>query len=256
MLKIRVIPCLLLRDEGLVKTIKFKNPVYVGDPINAIKIFNDKEVDELVFLDIDATRQNREPNFKVIEEIASECFMPLAYGGGIKTIGHIRQILKLGVEKVIINSAALTQPSFIKEASDAFGSSTIVVSIDFKKNWRGNYEVYTHNGKNKTKKGPVAIAKKMEEEGAGEILLNAIDRDGVMKGYDLNLLNSVTQELTIPVVCSGGAGKIEDFGAAVHDGGASAVAAGSLFVFHGPHKAVLINYPAISKLENILNKTL
>lgn len=251
MLAIRVIPCLLLKGKGLVKTVRFKKPVYVGDPINAIKIFNDKEVDELVFFDIDATIEKRGPNFKLINEIAGECFMPLAYGGGITTLTEVEELIKNGVEKIIISSHAVKEPWFIKEAVREFGSSTIVVCLDVKKNFFGSYEVCTNNGRKSTGKGPVVMAKLYEEIGIGELIIHSIDRDGTYKGYDIELLKSITATVTMPVVACGGASSIDDFALAVKNASVSAVAAGSLFVFHGPHKAVLVNYPDLKTLEKI-----
>lgn len=248
----RVIPSLLLQDRGLVKTVKFKDPKYLGDPINTVKIFNDKEVDELVLLDITATINQRNPNIELISEIASECFMPLAYGGGINCIEDIKQILSLGVEKVVINSYAYDNPGFIREAADRFGSQSIVVSIDVKKNYFGRYEVFTHGGRKATKQNPVEFAKKMQESGAGELLLNSIDMDGTMKGYDIELIKSVSQMLEVPLVACGGAGSLKDFRKAIHEGGASAVAAGSFFVFQGPYRAVLINFPTQSELQALI----
>lgn len=242
MLKHRVIPILLLQDDGLVKTTKFKNPKYVGDPINAIRIFNDKEVDELVFLDILASKDKRSINFELIAHLASECFMPLCYGGGIKDVDTIRKILRLGVEKVSLNTSAFEKPEFVREAVKLFGSSTIVISIDAKKNIWGNYEVWTNGGTKNLKIGPSEAAKKMEALGAGEILLNAIDKDGTMLGYDGKLIEQVSRQISLPLIAAGGAGKTSDFPAAVNHG-ASAVAAGSMFVFHGKHRAVLITYP-------------
>lgn len=251
MLKTRVIPCLLLKNNGLVKTVKFKDPTYVGDPINAVKIFNDKEVDELVFLDITATPDNRRPQMKLISQIASECFMPLGYGGGIRSIDDIREILNLGVEKVIINSYAAENPAFIREASELFGSQSIVVSIDVKKNFFGKYEVCIRSGENRTKMHPVDFAAKMQEMGAGEIFLNSIDRDGMMKGFDLELIKIVSEAVSIPVIACGGAATTSHFAEAVKSSGASAVAAGSMFVFHGKFRAVLINYPSYRELEQL-----
>jgi cyclase len=253
MLKIRVIPCLLLKNNGLVKTVKFSNEKYIGDPINAVRIFNDKEVDELTFLDISASLEKRKPNLKMLNEIASECFMPLSYGGGITSIDDIKNVLNQGVEKVVINSFASENPDFIKMASDINGSSTIVVSIDVKRNLFGKYVVYSHSGKNKTKFEAVEYAIKMENMGAGEILLNSIDRDGTMSGYDVDLIKSITSAVGVPVIACGGAGNLNHFREAVSDGGASAVAAGSMFVFHGPHRAVLISYPSRKELEETFN---
>ncbi|MCM2356961.1 MAG: AglZ/HisF2 family acetamidino modification protein [Geobacteraceae bacterium] len=255
MLGTRVIPCLLLRNQGLVKTVKFKDPKYVGDPINTVRIFNDKEVDELIFLDITATFENKRPNFRLISDIASECFMPLGYGGGIRTVEDIKEILGLGAEKVIINSYALENTSFISEAAELFGSQSIVVSLDVKKNFFGNYEVFSHSGTKRTKLDPVSAAKQSEQMGAGELFLNSIDRDGTMQGYDIDLVSKVSGAVSIPVIASGGAGKLDDFSAAVNSGGASAVAAGSFFVFHGKHRAVLISFPTREEMQNILKSS-
>jgi len=243
LIRTRVIPCLLLKGQGLVKTINFTNPKYIGDPINTVKIFNDKEVHELVFLDITASTEKRSPRLDYISDIASECFMPLGYGGGIRTVKQAEDIFNRGVEKVIINSYAVENPSFIHELANQFGSQSIVVSIDVKKNIFGNYQTYTYSGTTKTRWDPVTWAQEAERSGAGEIFLNSIDRDGMMKGYDIPLIKSVSASVSIPVVACGGAGTVEDFGRAVHDGGASAVAAGSMFVYYGKHRAVLINFP-------------
>jgi cyclase len=247
----RVIPCLLLNNSGLVKTIKFKNETYIGDPLNAVRIFNEKEVDELVFLDITATVENRKINKGFISKIAGECFMPLSYGGGIKTIEEIREIFGLGVEKVIINSHAVEHPEFVEKAANVFGSQSIVISIDVKKKMFGEYEVVTKRGKQKTKLDPVTFAIEMEKRGAGELMLNSTDRDGTMNGYDIDLLTAVTRAVKIPVIACGGAGRVEDLVNAVNNGGASAVAAGSLFVFYGPLRAVLINYPSREQLLQV-----
>ena len=251
MLKTRVMPCLLLKNSRLVKTIKFKKPNYVGDPINVVKIYNEKEVDELIFLDITATVENRKPPFKIISEITSECFMPFAYGGGINNLEDIKKIFSLGVEKVAINSYAVENPSFIKSASDLFGSQSIIVSIDVRKSLFGKYEVYTHSGKNATKLDPVKFAIQVEEMGAGELLLTSIDRDGTMQGYDNNLITEVSDAVSVPVIACGGVGKIEHFAEAVK-AGASAVAAGSLVVYQGFNRGVLINFPNRDELEMVL----
>ena len=251
MLKTRVIPCLLLKGTGLVKTVKFKNPVYVGDPINATKIFNDKEVDELVFLDISATPEKRNPNMKLIATIASEAFMPFGYGGGIQTLNDIEQLFMLGVEKVILNTIAFTAPQLVTEASSIFGIQSIVIAIDVKSNIWGNPEVWTACGKYNTKKSPAEYALRMQDLGAGEIFLNSIDRDGTMKGYDINMIKSVTARIEIPLVASGGAGNLQDFRAAIKEGKASAASAGSIFVFQGIHRAVLITFPEHKELENL-----
>jgi cyclase len=247
-LRTRVIPCLLLRNNGLVKTIKFTNPAYVGDPINAVRIFNDKEVDELIFLDISATLEHRPPPFKVISEIASECFMPLGYGGGIRSVSDMKTIFSLGVEKVCVNTAAVDDPDLIASAAEAFGSQSIVVSIDVGRDLFGRHKVFTHSGTRNRKLDPAEFAFLMEKKGAGELFVNSIDRDGTMSGYDLELLKRVTEAVGIPVVACGGAGKIEHFVEAAKQGGVSAVAAGSMFVFSGKHRAVLITYPSREEL--------
>jgi len=249
----RVIPCLLLRNNGLVKTVRFKDSVYIGDPINAVKIFNEKEVDELIFLDIDATRDKKEPSFSLISKIAGECFMPFAYGGGVGTIKQIEEIIKSGAEKIIINTQAFRKKDFILEAVARFGSSTIVVSIDVKKKIFEGYTVCINGGRQSIGKNPVEYAKEMEELGAGEIFINSIDRDGTMEGYDLELIKSVSKAVSIPVIACGGAGSLNDFRLAVREGGASAVAAGSFFVFQGKRRAVLITYPSYNEISNLFN---
>jgi cyclase len=253
-LNVRVIPVLLVKDGKLVKTVRFKDPTYVGDPINALRIFNEKEVDELIFTDISATVERKPPPFDLIGKIASECFMPLAYCGGVRTIQDIRTILNLGVEKVGLNTLAVENSQFVKEASDLFGSQSIVVSIDVKKNKFGKYQVATHGGRKTHGIDPVSHAVLCARMGAGEILLNSIDLDGTMKGYDLDLLQQVTREMKVPVIACGGAGGLDDFVQAVQVGCASAVAAGSMFVFYGKHRAVLINYPSQRELEVRLSK--
>lgn len=251
MLKTRVIPVLLLRGSGLVKGAKFKDHKYVGDPINAVKIFNDKEVDELVFLDIEATENNTGPNFELLEDIATEAFIPFAYGGGITTKAQASKLFKLGVEKVIINSAAFKNPQLIQELSAEFGAQSVVVCIDIKKNFWGKYEVFVQNGRVKTKMSPVEYAKRMQDLGAGELIVSSIDKDGTNSGYDLELLKSITDQVNVPVVALGGAGKLDDFKQAVTQANVSAVAVGDMFVFNGKHKAVLITYPDYKKLEEL-----
>jgi cyclase len=254
MLKTRVMPCLLLKDGALVKTVKFKDPAYIGDPINAIRIYNEKEVDELIFLDITATIEHRPPPYKVLSEIASECFMPVAYGGGVRDIEDIRKILNLGIEKVAINSYAVENPDFVRSAADKFGSSTIVVSVDVRRKMLGRYEVYIHGGRKSTGLDPVTFAIKMEQMGAGEILLTAMDHDGTQEGYDIELIKGVTKAVGVPVIACGGAGRIEDFRIAAKEGGASACATGSMVVYFGRNRAVLINFPEREKLEAILGE--
>lgn len=252
MLTTRVIPSLLLKGSGLVKTTGFKNPVYIGDPINAIKIFNAKEVDELVVLDITASKEGRGPAFDTIRDITNECFMPLSYGGGIRTVEDMRNILKAGIEKVIINHAALTNPNLIKQAAAEFGSQAVLVSIDVKKSLWGGPQVYSSSVAKIPEKDPVRWARMVEELGAGEIYLTSVDCEGTMKGYDLKLIEAVSQAVGIPVIASGGAASVEDFQKAKRQGGASAVAAGAMFVFQGPHRAVLITYPSRETLESYL----
>ena len=252
MLRTRVIPSLLLSNRRLVKTVRFKKRVYVGDPINTVKIFNDKEVDELVLLDIDATVQKREPDYAYLELVATQCFMPLAYGGGIKSAAQVRRLLSLGIEKVIINSAAVADSDLVREAAEQAGSQSTVVSIDVKKTWRAKYDIRTHGGRHSTGHDPAEFARKVQDLGAGEILLNSIDRDGTMSGYDLDLIGRVSRAVTIPVVACGGAGKVEHFSQAIAIGGAAAVAAGSMFIFTGHHRAVLINFPSRAVLESAL----
>ncbi len=245
----RVIPALLLRNQGLVKTVKFKHPQYLGDPINIVKIFNDKEVDELMFLDITATLERRSPRFELLERVASEAFMPVGYGGGVRSLEDVKRILGVGIEKVALNSYALENPAFVRAAADFAGSQSIVVSLDVTRSLWGKYEVVSHSGSKPTGRDPVAAAVDMAARGAGELLLNSIERDGTMRGYDLALLKRVSSAVDIPVVACGGARSCEDLVRAVREGGASAAAAGSMFVFHGPHRAVLINYPSPKELD-------
>lgn len=252
MLHARVIPCLLLRNGGLVKTVKFSNPRYIGDPINAVRILNDKEVDELVFLDIGDRTAVSGPNYELLADIASEAFMPFGYGGGITTLDQVQRLYAMGVEKVILNTAAADTPSLITEAASLAGCSGVVASVDVKRNWMGRYSVWVRSGKRDLKRDPVTYAQELEQRGAGEILLNVIDRDGTMEGYDLDIIQRVAGAVSIPVVAAGGAGALHHFREAV-DHGASAVAAGSLFVFHGKHRAVLITYPEYETLENLFS---
>jgi cyclase len=239
----RLIPCLLLRGNGLVKTKKFKESVYIGDPINAVRIFSEKEVDELVILDIDATREGREPNYELIAEIAGECFMPVAYGGGIRTPAQARKLIRCGIEKVVINSASVDSTGFIREIADVFGSQAVVGSDDAKKTLFGGHRVFVNSGTIDTKLKPEDHAVSLVKAGVGEIFLNSIDCDGQMQGYDIELIKKVSAKVNVPVVACGGAGTLDHMRRAMSQGGASAVAAGSMFVFYGKHRAVLINYP-------------
>jgi cyclase len=251
-LQTRVIPSLLIHKGGLVKSVQFKDYKYVGDPINAVKIFNEKEVDEIAVIDIDASRENKAPNIEKISEIASEAFMPMAYGGGITTIEQIKETLYNGIEKVIINKAAHTTPHLIREAANLFGNQSIVVSIDVKKVFLKGYRVFIENGKKNTGLHPVEFAITAEKLGAGEILLNSIDKDGTFTGYDVALIQQVSQAVNIPVIAIGGASSVEDF-AKAKQAGASAVSAGSMFVFQRPHKAVLISYPTRKEIKEIVH---
>lgn len=249
----RIIPTLLMDDDGLVKTQKFKNSRYIGDPINAVRIFNNKEVDELVLLNITATTEQKGPKFESIAEIVSEAFMPIGYGGGINKMSQIEQLFKIGIEKVILNTAAFTNETLISEAANIYGNQSIVVSVDVKKDLFGNYHMYTHGGKVKQKGDIAQTLSKFQDLGAGEIMINSIDREGMMNGYDLKLIQNIANKLRVPVVASGGAGKIEHFVEAII-AGASAVAAGSMFVYQGIHRAVLISYIKSEDLETLLGK--
>jgi len=248
MKRVRVIPVLLIQKGGLVKSVRFKDQKYVGDPINAVKIFNEKEVDEIVLLDISATAEKRPPNIRQIKEIAGEAFMPLGYGGGITRLEEIRELIAAGVEKVILNTSAFRNIGLVEEGARYAGSQSIVVSIDVRKNLWGKYKVYVQNATVNTGLDPVEYAIRVERAGAGEILLNAVDRDGTFSGYDTDLIGLVSSKVNIPVVAIGGAATVDDFARAVASG-ASAVSAGSMFVFQGPHRAVLISYPGQRELK-------
>lgn len=248
MFRPRVMPCLLLRNLGLVKTVQFKNARYIGDPMNAVRIFNAKEADELVFLDICATRERRNVDVTLVEKIAAETLMPFAVGGGIRSVPMVRDLIASGAEKVVINSVVSEDPEFIRQVADTFGSQSVIVSIDALKKPNGRYEVMTCAGTKPTGLDPVVLAQQAQEHGAGEILITAIERDGLMQGYDLDLVRRVSDAVSLPVIACGGAGKLSDFREAVLQGGASAVAAGSLFVYHGKRRAVLISFPSKSEL--------
>jgi cyclase len=252
MLRPRIIPCLLIHQKGLVKTVKFKEPKYVGDPLNAVRIFSEKESDELLVLDIDATTENREPDYKMIEKLAAECRMPFCYGGGVKTVEQAQRIFTLGVEKIAISSGAIANPELVSEMAMRFGSQSVVVVLDVKKAiLSGKYEIYTHNGKKNTGKNPVEFAGDMEKLGAGEIVINSIDRDGTMTGYDISLIESIWNNTSLPVTALGGAGSLKDIGNLIDKFGNICAAAGSLFVFKGIYKAVLINYPNWAEKEKL-----
>lgn len=257
MLRPRITPCLLVRDGGLVKTVQFKDAKYVGDPINAVKIFNEKESDELVVLDIDATAKGAEPDFKMIGRLAVECRMPLCYGGGVKTAQQAKRIIGLGVEKVAVSSAAIDNPRLLGEMGEEIGSQSVVVVLDVRKRAiRGGYEVYTHNGRKATGRDPLKVAAEARALGAGEVVINSIDRDGMMKGYDLELAEQVRNATRLPLTLLGGAGSLADIGSLIETCGVVGAAAGSLFVFKGTYKAVLINYPDQQQKEDLVGTAL
>ena len=247
-------PCLLLLDGGLVKTVKFRNPTYVGDPINAVKIFNELEVDELIFLDIGAARVRSSPDFELVTRLASECFMPFTYGGGVTSVEHMRRLHGIGIEKVAVNTAALENPELISDAARIFGSQAVMASIDASKGLLGGHRVHSRGATRKTRWDAVAWAKQMEAAGAGEILLTSVDRDGTWSGYDLALLRSVTEAVRIPVIACGGAGSVADLKSAIDDGGASAVAMGSMVVYQKRGFGVLINFPGQAQLSQLLGR--
>jgi cyclase len=250
MLQHRVIPALSLCDRGLVKTRKFKDPKYIGDPINAVRIFNDKEVDELMLLDICASKFRREPDFELIEQIAGECFMPLAYGGGVRSISHAKRLFSLGIEKVCIQTAALQDAEFISRLSSEFGSQSIVASVDIKRNWRGKPKLYQSASSRILNVDWLNIVLQVVDAGAGEVLLNSVDRDGTLSGPDLGLIQLASNRINVPLIAVGGISSLSDIKDCV-DSGASAVAAGAFFVYHGPHRAVLITYPKHDQLKHL-----
>ena len=257
MLRPRIIPCLLIKDGGLVKTVRFKDPKYVGDPINAVKIFNEKEADELIVLDIDATALGIEPNYKQIAHLAAECRMPLCYGGGIRTAAQAKQIIALGVEKVAISAAALENLALISEIAEEIGRQSVVVVLDVKPRLLSKgYDVWTHNGTRNTKRNVFEVAAEAEKLGAGEIVINSIDNDGRMKGYDIVLATKLRQAVRVPITVLGGAGSVADMGKVIEACGVVGVAAGSLFVFKGPYRAVLISYPSSLQKDQLLQSAL
>ena len=252
MLQTRIIPCLLLKDDSLVKTVNFKKPAYIGDPVNTARIFNELEVDELVLLDILATNNNRKPDFKILAELANECFMPLAYGGGINNFEDAKKIFKIGIEKVIINTVVFEKPEFVTQLAEHFGNQAVVVSIDVKKNFFGKYQVYSNSGSKKQKIDPVEWAIEVEKLGAGEILLTAIHQEGTWSGFDLDIIKKISNAVKIPIIANGGASSISDIEKAVIEGQASAVSLGSMVVYQNKGMGVLVNFPDKNNLEMIL----
>ncbi len=257
MLYPRIIPCLLVHNNGLVKTIKFQDPKYVGDPLNAVKIFNEKEADELIILDVDATVENKEPDYEMIKNLAIECRMPLCYGGGIKTVEQAQRILGLGVEKIALSSAAVESPEIISKIAERVGSQSITIILDLKKDPTiGQYQIFTHRAQKNTKERPVDWVKKIAEMGAGEVVLNFIDEDGVMGGYDLEPLKQIRSSINLPIVVLGGAGSLQDIENLISQYGIIGAAAGSLFVFKGKYRAVLINYPDPGEKDALIKRAL
>lgn len=251
MLRPRIIPSLLIQDNGLVKTVNFKNPKYVGDPINAVKIFNEKAVDELAIFDIDATVRGQEPNYSLIERIANQSRMPLCYGGGVKTVEQAQRIFSLGIEKIALSSSVIHNPNLITEIAERVGSQSVIVVLDVKKKLFGGYEIYTHNGKKSTGLTPFKFIEEAQKLGAGEIVINSIDQDGIMKGYDMSLIDRARNSTSLPMTVLGGAGSLDDIQAVIKRHNIIGVAAGSLFVFKGVYKAVLINYPSKEEKEKL-----
>lgn len=252
MLRPRIIPSLLVTRKGLYKTVRFGNPKYVGDPINAVKIFNEKEVDELTVFDIGASRHGTEPDYGLIQNLAVECRMPLCYGGGIKSLEQAVRVIKMGVEKVSLSSAAIENPALVTRIARYIGSQSVVVVLDVRRGCAaGSYEVWTHNGTRNTRLDPRELARQLQEAGAGEIVLNSIDQDGVMKGYELELVRMIRPVVTVPMTILGGAGTLADIGALYREAGIVGAAAGSLFVFKGKYRAVLINYPNRAEKDEI-----
>lgn len=253
MLRPRIIPSLLVQDKGLVKTVGFSNPKYVGDPINVVRIFNEKLVDELAVYDIDATVRGHEPDYRMLENLAVESRMPLCYGGGVKTVEQVKTIIGLGIEKVAISSAAVANPRLIADAAEAVGSQSVVVVLDVKPRSRSSvYEVWTHNAKVNTGRAMLEVAAEAEKLGAGEIVVNAIERDGQMKGFDLELARQINTASKVPVTILGGAGSLAHIEELIRNFGVIGIAAGSLFVFKGVYRAVLVNYPTIKERDQLL----
>lgn len=256
MLLPRIIPCLLIRDKGLVKTVQFDGSKYIGDPINTVRIFNEKEVDELIVLDIDASARGAEPDYIMIKNLAAESRMPLCYGGGVRTVEQAKKIISLGVEKVAISSAAIDDLSLISRVAEEVGTQSVVAVLDVKASHMGEYVVWTHNGTKSTNRSPKDLAIRLEKAGVGEIILNSIDNDGLMKGYDIKMVEEVHECISVPLTVLGGAGSVKDISKLIRRFGVIGAAAGSLFFFHGIHRAVLINYPSDRERDQIVKDNL
>jgi imidazole glycerol-phosphate synthase subunit HisF len=254
MLRTRIIPCLLLKDDTLVKTVKFKNEQYIGDPLNTCRIFNELEVDEMMILDITASKRAAEPNFKVLHSLVSECFMPLSYGGGITKLSQAEQLFYTGFEKIVLNSILYSEPQIINNIAKVYGSQSVIASVDVRKGMFSGYQLYSHSGSTKQKPRILEWAKQLEDLGAGEILLTGIDNEGTWKGFDTNLIKMVSDTVGIPVIANGGAGSIDHIADAVHNGHASAVSLGSMVVFQNKGMGVLVNFPDKRKLYSVLAK--
>ncbi|MGI9341903.1 MAG: AglZ/HisF2 family acetamidino modification protein [Gammaproteobacteria bacterium] len=256
MLRPRIIPCLLVKDGGLVKTVGFDDPKYVGDPINAVRIFNEKEVDEIIVLDIDATADSREPDYAMIENLAAECRMPLCYGGGVKSVDQAKKIISMGVEKVALSAAAVEDPQIVTRLAEVIGRQSVVVVLDVRKaGLMRKHEICTRNGTRRSGRSPAEFAREMEDLGAGEIVVNSIDQDGAMTGYDHRLIAEVRDAVSLPMTALGGAGSLDDLRELIARHGVIGAAAGSLFVFKGKYRAVLINYPDRDEKDAIATAT-
>lgn len=242
MLRPRIIPVLLLRRRGLVKTVRFRDASYVGDPINVVRIFNDKEADELILTEIVATRDGKAPDFELLEQIATEAFMPVCYGGGVRTLADAKRILRLGMEKIAVNTAAFDDPRLVATLSGELGSQCVVASVDVKRTWRGGYAVYSHAGRRVPERDPLRWIERLVALGAGEVLLNCVDRDGTMQGYDLELLRRVRGRFDVPIIPCGGAGSVHDISQGLAAAGSSAAGVGARFIYEGPYRAVLVSY--------------
>lgn len=251
MLRVRVIPILSLRRRGLVKTVRFRRPKYVGDPINVVRIFNQKEVDEIILTEIVAAKEGRGPDFELLEQLASEAFMPICYGGGVRSVSDAKRILRLGMEKIALNSASLERPELVRELADSLGSQCVVASVDIRRTWRGIYEVHSHSRRAVPERDPLRWTERLIRMGAGEILVNAVDRDGTMRGSDVELLTRFRGRFDVPVIACGGVGSVADMRAAVRAGGLSAVGVGARFIYEGPYRAVLVSYLSRDEMATV-----